>query len=83
MSTNPEYDNYLRKYKKANATDPVVDAVVLRMQTRSKEGIIKFGVTLEDQTMSPIEAIDNAIEEALDTAIYLEKAKRELMRDDI
>jgi hypothetical protein len=64
-------------------TDPVVDAVVLRMQTRSEEGIFKFGVTLEDQTMSPIEAIDNAIEEALDTAIYLEKAKRELMRDDI
>jgi hypothetical protein len=64
-------------------TDPVVDAVVLRMQVRSEEGIFKFGVTLEDQTMSPIEAIDNAIEEALDTAIYLEKAKRELMRDDI
>ena len=83
MSTNPEYDKNLRKYKKANATDPVVVAVVLRMQKRSKEGIIKFGVTLEDQTMSPIEAIDNAIEEALDTAIYLEKAKRELMRDDV
>jgi len=82
MSTNPEYANYLRAHKKANATDPVVDAVVLRMQERSKKGIIKFGVTLEDQTMSPIEAIDNAIEEALDTAIYLEKAKRELMRDD-
>ena len=64
-------------------TDPVVDAVVLRMKARSREGIFKFGVTLEDQTMSPIEAIDNAIEEALDTAIYLEKAKRELMRDDI
>jgi hypothetical protein len=64
-------------------TDPVVDAIVLRMQARSREGIFKFGVTLEDQTMSPIEAIDNAIEEALDTAIYLEKAKRELMRDDI
>jgi hypothetical protein len=61
-------------------TDPVVDAVVLRMQAQSREGIFKFGVTLEDQTMSPIEAIDNAIEEALDTAIYLEKAKRELMR---
>ena len=83
MSTNTEYDNYLRAHKKANTTDPVVDAVVLRMQTRSKEGIIKFGVTLEDQTMSPIEAIDNAIEEALDTAVYLEKAKRELMRDDV
>ena len=83
MSTNPEYDNYLRAHKKANATDPVVDAVVLRMQVRSREGIFKFGVTLEDQTMSPIEAIDNAIEEALDTAVYLEKAKRELMRDDV
>jgi hypothetical protein len=64
-------------------TDPVVDAIVLRMQARSREGIFKFGVTLEDQTMSPIEAIDNAIEEALDTAIYLEKAKRELMRNDL
>ena len=83
MSTIPKYDNYLQKYKAANAADPVVEAVVLRMQARSKEGIIKFGVTLEDQTMSPIEAIDNAIEEALDTAVYLEKAKRELMRDDV
>ena len=63
--------------------DSIVEAVMHKMATRSNEGMKKYGVTLEDQTMSPIEAIDIAIEEALDTAVYLEKAKRELMRDDI
>jgi len=63
--------------------DSIVEAVMHKMAERSNDGMKKFGMTLEDQTMSPIEAIDNAIEEALDTAVYLEKAKRELMRDDI
>jgi hypothetical protein len=60
--------------------DPVVAATIEKLQQRSRDGMIKFGISLERQEMSVVEAIDNAIEEALDTAVYLEKAKRELMR---
>ena len=47
--------------------DPLVQDLMNRMAARSEAGINKYKNT-----------IDNAIEECLDQAVYLEKAKREL-----
>jgi hypothetical protein len=49
------------------------------MQSRSAEGIKKYGVTMMREDVTTVEWIDHAIEEALDMAIYLERVKRDLM----
>lgn len=59
-------------------TDPIVEAVVLRMQKRSRDGIKKYGCTMEREDISTSEWIDHAIEEALDFAVYLERLKRDI-----
>ena len=59
--------------------DAIVDAVVERIQKRSAAGMKKFGkpMTRDDRTMT--EWIDEAIEEALDLAVYLTRVKADLM----
>jgi len=58
--------------------DPLVQALIERMVIRSEAGIIKYKNTMVSTPMNIIQALDNAIEEALDLAVYLEKAKKEL-----
>ena len=58
--------------------DPLVQDLMNRMAARSEAGIKKYNNTMVTTQMSAIAAIDNAIEECLDQAVYLEKAKREL-----
>jgi len=58
--------------------DPLVQALIERMAIRSEAGIIKYKNTMVSTPMNIIQALDNAIEEALDLAVYLEKAKKEL-----
>jgi len=58
--------------------DPLVQDLMNRMAARSEAGINKYNNTMVTTQMSAIAAIDNAIEECLDQAVYLEKAKREL-----
>ena len=58
--------------------DPLVQDLMNRMAARSEAGINKYKNTMVTTPMSAIAAIDNAIEECLDQAVYLEKAKREL-----
>ena len=59
--------------------DAIVDAVVERIQKRSAVGMKKFGkpMTRDDRTMA--EWIDEAIEEALDLAVYLTRVKADSM----
>ena len=59
--------------------DPLVQDLMNRMAARSEAGINKYNNTMVTTQMSAIAAIDNAIEECLDQAVYLEKAKRELL----
>jgi len=58
--------------------DPLVQDLMNRMAARSEAGINKYNNTMVTTPMSAVAAIDNAIEECLDQAVYLEKAKREL-----
>ena len=55
--------------------DPIVSTVINRMTKRSQEGIKKYGCTMMRTDIDTIGWIDNAIEELLDAAIYLERLK--------
>jgi len=58
--------------------DSIVEAVMHKMAIRSNEGMKKYGVSMERKDITTVGWIDNAIEEALDMAIYLERLKRDL-----
>ena len=58
--------------------DPLVQHLMDKMAARSEAGINKYKNTMVTTQMGAIAAIDTAIEECLDQAVYLEKAKREL-----
>jgi hypothetical protein len=61
--------------------DSIVEAVMHKMATRSNEGMKKYGVSMEREDITTAGWIDNAIEEALDLAVYLERIKRDLHND--
>jgi hypothetical protein len=52
--------------------DPVVEAVVGKLRSRSAAGIAKYGTRLADSPESTLAFLRHAQEEALDFANYLE-----------
>ena len=60
--------------------DKIVSSLIKQMADRSNQGIIKYNNTIDKAKMNPVQAIENAIEEALDLAVYLAKAKHELQQ---
>ena len=60
--------------------DPLVQEIIVRLATRSNMGIKKYGDTMVTSTKDILEWIDDAIEENLDAAVYLNKIKR-LIKD--
>ena len=53
-------------------TDPIVEAVRLKLLNRSQTGMHKYGVGLDRQDLSRLEWLRHAQEEAMDLANYLE-----------
>ena len=62
--------------------DKIVSSLIKQMTDRSNQGIIKYKNTIDKAEMNPIQAIENAIEEALDLAVYLAKVKYELQKQE-
>lgn len=61
--------------------DAVVDAVAARLIARAEAGMAKFGISMEAEH-KPFETwADEAMQEVLDAANYLEKAKRQHRAD--
>ena len=58
--------------------DPIVDAVVKRIQKRSTAGMKKFGKPMTRDDRTTVEWLDDAIEELLDAAVYLTRVKDDL-----
>lgn len=56
--------------------DPNVEAVRAKLLQRSQVGLAKYGCTTE--ALTPLQAIRHAQEEALDLAVYLEAAIRQM-----
>lgn len=67
-------------YTLAKASDPLVQRVVDRLVARSEEGIKKFGTTMLREDRSTIFWLENALEEALDFAVYIERVIYDLRR---
>lgn len=59
-------------------TDPIVQANVEFLQSRSKAGIEKYGVTLARTDLNLIEWLQHAREEAADLLNYLTKIQMDL-----
>ena len=56
--------------------DPIVESVINKMRSRSRDGIIKYGTTLYDSPDGFYKWIQHAQEEAMDFILYLEKIKK-------
>lgn len=64
------------------STDPIVDAVVERIHKRSADGMRKFGKPMTRDDKTTMQWIDDAIEEALDLAVYLTRVKVDMEREN-
>ena len=58
--------------------DPVVNRVLGKFIRRSSQGMVKFGVSMQDNNASTVHWIENAQEELMDGILYLEKLKWEM-----
>lgn len=66
--------------RKLHVTDPIVRAVITRLQERSERGVQKYGTTLDANNLSLDEWLNHLQEELLDAANYIEKI-RQLLKD--
>lgn len=55
-------------------SDPIVEANVDMLRSRSRVGLNKYGITLADAELTTIEYLQLALEETLDLANYLRSA---------
>jgi hypothetical protein len=55
--------------------DPIVERVINKFRSRSRDGMLKYGTTLEDNPDGFYSWIQHAQEEAMDFILYLEKIK--------
>ena len=62
--------------------DPIVTELQNQLADRSNRGIIKYKNTMKSTKMDKLKAIENAIEEVLDCAVYLKKAVHELREEE-
>jgi hypothetical protein len=58
--------------------DRIVEGVIEKFRSRSEVGIKKYGTTLDRDDLSLEQWLDHAIEEQMDSILYLTKIKEEL-----
>ena len=61
-----------------NYSDAIVEELIQEYRFRSLKGISKYGTTLEDNKLSLMQWLQHAKEEAMDMALYLHKAQKQL-----
>lgn len=54
--------------------DPVVNTVIAKLVARSEEGMKHYGISMADETKPLVWWLEQALEETLDKANYLQKA---------
>jgi hypothetical protein len=64
--------------KQINMIDSIVESVLDKFKERSKEGIKKYGVTLDREDLNGLEWLTHLQEELMDATLYIEKLKKEL-----
>jgi hypothetical protein len=63
--------------------DTIVESVVKQFKDRSDVGIAKYGVTLDRDDLTLIEWLEHTKQEQMDSVLYLEKAIKELKKQNI
>ena len=61
--------------------DTVVAAVIRSFQERSALGQLKYGTTLDRTDLTPQQWAQHMQEELMDAILYLERLKREILRN--
>lgn len=56
--------------------DEIVESVINEFRLRSERGIKKYGTTLHENELSPLEWLKHLQEELMDAVLYLEKVKQ-------
>ena len=59
-------------------SDEIVESLIKEYRERSLKGILKYGTTLEGNQLSLLKWLQHAKEEAMDMALYLHKAQKQL-----
>ena len=71
------FTNYSPDVSK-KVTDPIVQSVVNKYQTRSEVGIKKYNTTLEENTDGLEVFLNHLQEELMDATLYIEKLKKQV-----
>ena len=66
------------KFNSETSGDTIVDEIREKFLERSKVGQAKYGTNLDRKDLSTIDWLNHAIEEQMDSILYLTKLKREL-----
>jgi predicted CopG family antitoxin len=66
------------KEDKETYSDAIVEGLIQEYRMRSLKGIAKYRTTLEDNELSLNQWLQHAKEEAMDMALYLHKAQKQL-----
>lgn len=68
----------LAELEEETYSDVIVESLIQEYRFRSLKGISKYGTTLEDNNLSLYKWLQHAKEEAMDMALYLHKAQKQL-----
>lgn len=68
----------LAEESKPTYSDAIVESLIEEYRERSLKGILKYGTTLEGNNLSLYKWLQHAKEEAMDMALYLHKAQKQL-----
>ena len=68
-TTKPLNQNKMQK-------DEIVEKVINEFKSRSERGIEKYGTTLQENELSPLEWLKHLQEELMDAVLYIEKVKQ-------
>lgn len=68
----------LEEENKSVYSDAIVESLIQEYRIRSLKGIAKYGTTLEGNNLSLYKWLQHAKEEAMDMALYLHKAQKQL-----
>ena len=68
----------LEEENKSVYSDAIVESLIEEYRGRSLKGILKYGTTLKDNNLSLYKWLQHAKEEAMDMALYLHKAQKQL-----
>jgi hypothetical protein len=66
------------EFMRSLSADPVVNRVIQKFVIRSRDGMDRYGITMEENEASKMAWVEAAQEELMDAILYLERLKTEI-----